>query len=269
MFHRRNKDFFSHESTPLLDTLDRGLRGLTHFRGRKNLNNEERIISLIGSGIMLASSIRRRDWMRLVSALVSGGLAFRGLTGHCSLYESLDMDTTRKPLRQELKRPLKRAGRVMRGWSDYSSHVVDSIVVRKPVEEVYTFWRDFANLPRFMNHLKAVRMLDDTRSEWTAYGPLGTEITWLAEINEEEKNKRIAWQSIDNEHLVNSGRVEFFPLNNTTTNVTVSIQYQPPGGKVGEKVASFLVNTHPAEQVRESLHTVKALLEKPSAAKGY
>jgi uncharacterized membrane protein len=41
-----------------------------------------------------------------------------------------------------------------------------SVTVRRPVEEVYAFWHDFTNLPRFMRHLESVQMLDERRSHW-------------------------------------------------------------------------------------------------------
>ena len=67
--------------------------------------------------------------------------------------------------------------------------------------EAYRLWRNFENLPRFMAHLAAVRVLDDRRSEWTAKGPLDSCVRWSAEITEDKPNRRIAWRSLPGSQL--------------------------------------------------------------------
>ena len=47
------------------------------------------------------------------------------------------------------------------------------VTINKPPEELYAFWRDFDNLPKFMNHLESVTAQDDTHSHWVAKAPLG------------------------------------------------------------------------------------------------
>src|SRR4051794_10677369 len=55
-------------------------------------------------------------------------------------------------------------------WSG-AVHVRKSVTINRPAEELYRFWRDFDNLPRFMTHLEEIRKLDDKRSHWKAKGP--------------------------------------------------------------------------------------------------
>src|SRR2546421_11677855 len=76
--------------------------------------------------------------------------------------------------------------------SDYSGLVqVHTITINRKPEEVYRFWRNFQNLPRFMEHLESVEVIDDRRSHWVAKAPAGTRVEWDAEIVEEIPNKLI------------------------------------------------------------------------------
>lgn len=60
--------------------------------------------------------------------------------------------------------------------------------------------RDF---PRFMNNIKEVRQLDDSRLLWTAE-VAGREHSWEAKILEQEPNRRVTWRAT--EGLQNSAR---------------------------------------------------------------
>ncbi|MBV9775214.1 MAG: SRPBCC family protein, partial [Gemmatimonadetes bacterium] len=108
-----------------------------------------------------------------------------------------------------------------------------SITVERPVEEVYGFWRDFTNLPRFMGHLKSVRVTGAGRSHWTAEGPAGTSAEWDAETTEDRPNERISWRSVGASDLYHAGTVHFRSAGTGRgTMVTVEMQYAPPGGKI-------------------------------------
>jgi hypothetical protein len=69
--------------------------------------------------------------------------------------------------------------------------VHEALTIARPPAEVYAFFRDFQNLPRFMSHLESVRV-DNGHSHWCAKGPLGTRIEWDAEIVEDLPGKHIS-----------------------------------------------------------------------------
>jgi len=46
--------------------------------------------------------------------------------------------------------------------------VKKAITVNRLPDELYQFWHNFENLPRFMEHLEAVRVTGAGRSHWTA-----------------------------------------------------------------------------------------------------
>ena len=128
-------------------------------------------------------------------------------------------------------------------------------------EQAYGMWRNFESLPRFMAHLKSVRMLDNGRSEWVALGPMDREIRWTAEVTEDVRNQRIAWRSLPGSDLETSGWVEFTPHpEGRGIFVTAEVGYRAPGGSLATGVAAMF-GKHPEFVVREDVRRFKALLE--------
>ena len=138
-----------------------------------------------------------------------------------------------------------------------------AISINKPREEVYTFWRDFRNLPRFMIHLQDVQVLDERRSHWATRAPLDKSdtIEWDAEIVDDRANELIAWQSLPGALVPNQGAVTFAPApDNRGTEVRVDMAYEIPGGPVGELIAKLL-GEDPKRQVYDDLRALKQVLE--------
>jgi uncharacterized membrane protein len=135
------------------------------------------------------------------------------------------------------------------------------ITVRRPVEEVYSFWHNFENLPRFMYHLETVQQTGDRRSHWVAKGPAGTTVEWDAEITEDRPNELIAWRSLEGSDVDNQGVVRFEPApGDRGTIVRVEIEYNPPGGIIGASIAK-LFGREPGQQVQDDLRRFKQLIE--------
>jgi uncharacterized membrane protein len=146
-------------------------------------------------------------------------------------------------------------------WPGFIGHA--SITVNRSREEVYRYWRDFANLPYFMRYLDSVHVdaSDERRSHWRAKGPLGMPVEWDAEIVEERASELIAWRSVDVADVPNRGKVRFVPApGGRATEIHVEIQYYPPGGVIGKSVAT-LFGTAPEREIREDLRRLKQVLE--------
>lgn len=140
-------------------------------------------------------------------------------------------------------------------------HVQKSFTIMKPVAEVFSFWRNFENLPRIMTHLENVRVIDNRYSHWTARGPMNTHLEWDAEILDERENEFIVWRSKAGADIENRGSVQFFSaLNGGATEISVALDYVPPAGKLGAAFAK-LFGEEPEQQVREDLRHFKALME--------
>jgi uncharacterized membrane protein len=118
--------------------------------------------------------------------------------------------------------------------------VKSAITIGRPIGEVYGFWRNFENLPRFMSHLESVQMLDDRRSHWTALGPAGMRVEWDAETVEDRPDELISWRSLSGGQVDTAGYVRFQQApGNRGTEIFVEMRYDPPGGVVGASIAKL------------------------------
>jgi uncharacterized membrane protein len=139
--------------------------------------------------------------------------------------------------------------------------VTKAVTIRRSPAEIYAFWRSFQNLPRFMYHLQDVRVIDDRRSHWVVKAPAGKSVEWDAEIVEDQPNERIAWRSLPDADVPNSGWVEFKPApGGRGTEVHVALRYDPPAGKLGALVAK-LFGEEPSQQIGDDLRRLKQLME--------
>jgi uncharacterized membrane protein len=103
--------------------------------------------------------------------------------------------------------------------------------------------------------------LDNRRSRWTAYGPANSLVEWTAEIVAERDNEIIAWRSIEGSEVKVDGSVEFrTAAGNRGTIVDATIQYRPPAGVLGSKVAKSF-GKDPGFLMEQDLRRFKALIE--------
>jgi uncharacterized membrane protein len=204
------------------------------------------LMDLAFLGRALRSDDSERGRVAVATAAVLGVTLLDVLTGR-----SLASDTEREePGRTE--GAASEAGRV---------HVKEQITIGLPPEELYRFWRDFQNLPVFMEHLQSVRVIDDRRSRWTARAPAGSSVEWEAEITEDRPNERISWRSTADADVPNSGSVRFAPApGGRGTEIHVELRYDPPGGKLGALVAK-LFGEEPSQQVAGDLRRLKQVME--------
>jgi len=135
--------------------------------------------------------------------------------------------------------------------------VAEAITISRSPEELYRFWRDSHNLPRFMKHLESVQATGDKRSHWVAKAPAGTTVEWDAEITQDRPNELIAWRSLDGGDVDNVGSVRFERApGGRGTVVKVSMRYSPPAGAIGAGVAR-LFGEAPEWQIKDDLRRLK------------
>jgi uncharacterized membrane protein len=130
--------------------------------------------------------------------------------------------------------------------------------VEAPVAQVYAYWRDFSNFPSFMPDVQEVTVTGPTTSHWKVSGPLGKSVEWDAEIVEDLPNQRIAWRSVGDSQVDNAGAVRFDDRG-TSTNIEVSLEYNPPAGKAGELVAELFKD--PDKQVQRAVENFRRVVE--------
>ncbi|MFN0051983.1 MAG: DUF2892 domain-containing protein [Planctomycetales bacterium] len=58
-----------------------------------NVGGAERVVSTVAGGMVLLYGLSKLSLSTIVAAVAGGGLLYRGLTGHCSAYQALDIST--------------------------------------------------------------------------------------------------------------------------------------------------------------------------------
>jgi uncharacterized membrane protein len=220
-----------------------------HAEGPLNVADPERLISLIAGGVLALHGLSRRSAVGAIEALVGSALVERAVTGHCRVYGALGMSTAPEAGAPEAS-PARRMLLVQQ------THTIS----RDP-DALYAAWRNFAGLPRFMRHLESVTVLDERRSRWVARAPFGRTVEWEAEITEDVPGSRIAWHSVEGSEVAHAGSVHFerAPAGRGTE-VQVSLEYAPPGGELGAKLARFL-HEEPEHQIKDDLRHFKQWME--------
>ena len=215
-----------------------------------NVSEPERFISVLGGGALIAHGLRQKSLSGLGLAAIGGALLYRGTTGHCDLYQTLGINSARR-----------RSGRNISVPYETGVRIDKTILIGKAPDEVYRYWRNLENLPRFMTHLESVQELDNKHSYWVAKAPVGRTVAWKAEIINEIENRLIGWRSLAGSDIDNAGSVHFrVGPGGKGTEVKVSLQYNPPGGSVGAWFAK-LFGEEPSQQIEQDLRRLKELLE--------
>jgi uncharacterized membrane protein len=136
----------------------------------------------------------------------------------------------------------------------------ETVTINRPAQELYDFWRDFTNLPQFMDNIKSVEKLGSKRSHWVIKAPAGTSVEFDSRVVDDVPGKLIAWESEEGATVPNRGRVEFNQTSSGATVVRTAISYDPPAGAAGRMIAK-LFQREPAMQAREDLARFKELME--------
>lgn len=210
-----------------------------------NVGQNERILSAAAGAFLLSSGLNNlfsSPLSALVKTALGGVLLYRGASGHCPVYSSM--------------------GKTKNVSHTSAINIRTSLVVNKPKDEVYAFWRKLENLPLFMKHLASVTEIDSKHSHWEAVilGNIG-KIKWNAEIVKEEEGYLIGWQSIPNSMINNAGKVMFHDaMGGQGTELEVVISYHPPAGELGSGAAKLL-NPVFEKLIRQDVMNFKEYIE--------
>ena len=213
---------------------------------KPKISSTARWTSTIAGAALAAAGYRRSN---RALGLLGLGLIARGASGWCPATAA--MNARSHDFEEPTKRYLGGPGGVI---------VEAEVTIHRPVSEVYSYWRNLENLPRFMEHLEEVTVTDRSRSHWVARGPLGVTVEWDAEIINDIPPTLLSWKSVGQSEVVSAGSVRFKPVGEQATHVKVKLQYDPPAGKVGATVA-WLLGEDPQHQITEDLRRFKQLLE--------
>jgi uncharacterized membrane protein len=138
--------------------------------------------------------------------------------------------------------------------------IAQAVTINRPAAELYAYWRDFTNLPSFMDNIVRIEPVDAQRTHWVVKAPGGRTVEWDAILTEDVDGQVLGWTSAEGADIPNSGRVEFRDAGDRGTVVRATIAYDPPGGTIGQIVAK-LFQREPKIQARRDLRRFKQLME--------
>ena len=246
--------------TPDTFAADRG-RNMTTAAAAKhpdkhiNVGGTERKVSVgVGVGLVGLGLLRGK-----LSGLALAGLgvlvANRGLTGHCSTYEKLGVNTAAGD------RPDPEA------LYEGGVKIEEAVTINKPAGELYDYFRDLTNQPEFMPHVERVDVESEGvggRSHWVTKGPAGTKVEYDAETINDEPGRLIAWRSVGGADVDHAGSARFVDApGGKGTEVRLNIEYLPPAGFVGRFGSKLLrlIGQAPQNDVRQGLRNFKQIME--------
>src|SRR5687768_2733663 len=174
--------------------------------------------------------MRRKRWVRIAAATMVAGAAMPAVL-----------------------RWLRRTGSARR-----SVDMRMTVVVERPVAEVFEFCRDFENFPRIVDVLLSVEDFQDRRSHWAVRSPKGHAIEWDAVVTKYVPNSVIAWESVPGAVVNAGGVMRFAPLSANETRLDISLTYQPRHTGLNEALHA-LINAPNTTKIRGEL--VKAARE--------
>jgi uncharacterized membrane protein len=146
------------------------------------------------------------------------------------------------------------------GWGGRRSiEFIKTLHIAAPLEEVFAFWSNFENFPKFMRNVRAVRKNADDSWHWEVAGPLGARVQWDSTVTQLVPNEVISWATVPGAQVQHAGRVRF-QKEGDGTRLQVEMGYNPAGGALGHAVAS-LFGADPLTEMDEDLMRLKAYFE--------
>jgi uncharacterized membrane protein len=230
-----------------------GFRKQGPDEGPTNVGKTERRLSAVIGALLLGSLAIKgwpAKWARLGFGLV---MIERAITGFCTPYKLLGITSVQPEEGRAVSLPLERG-----------LEIEQAVTVNRPRDEVYAYWRELSNLPKFMRHLESVTETGDAasgsaHSRWVAKAPVTVE--WEAEITTERPGELIGWRSVESATVKNAGSVRFKDApGGRGTEVHVYLEYQPVAGPAGQAAAKLMQQVT-LQQVRMDLGRFKAMLE--------
>ena len=214
-----------------------------------NVGDVERWASTIGGTLCVVQGLRSRSLLGVALAVLGGGLIYRGVSGHCGAYQALKIDTTGK--HRSAADQHVHDGRLIK-------HVT---VIERPAQELYDYWRNVENAPRFMTGVESVTKTGPDRSHWVSAGPFGKTFEWDSEVFHDEPGRLFAWKTLPGADVAHAGAIKFEPnTGGRGTVVTIEVNYEPPAGMLGVAVAKLL-GQDPDAMTKENLRQFKQLME--------
>ena len=216
-----------------------GETGTVHITNPEKNESNNRTLAAAGGAFLAILGLKRGGLLGTLAAAAGGALVYKGTSGKWP-WEAVNLDSAAKT----------------------DIDISTSVVINEPKEVLYAYWRNLENLPNFMKHLEEVDEVTEKRSRWKARIPGGLgNLEWEAEIIEEIENSLLAWRSLPDSEVQNSGEVRFEDVpGGIGTRVKTRISYRPPAGDLGE-LAAKAFNPAFSNIVKQDLKRFKDFVE--------
>lgn len=208
-----------------------------------DIGDDQRALSAF-AGSLLLYFVSKKHKVNSLLLLGGGYLLYRAVSGHC-------------PITAALKRRDRPGANV---------NIRTYVIVNRPREDVYAFWRRLENWPLFMRHLENVDELDDRTSVWKLKMPGMGDIRWEAKIVKDEKDEELSWHSVEGAPLESTGKINFSDTPGGATRIHVLLSYRAPSGVLGEKLSQLLTPAF-RNTVEEDIRNFKHYFENAGIVK--
>jgi uncharacterized membrane protein len=260
-------------SGPILaDEVDRLLKQVSSMRGVRTVENRlqvhqsaESVPGLQGQPALRKAGqvpdIAQSNWSpttRFMAGTAGGALALYGAKQLNLLGAAIGAVGTAILTRALTNIEFKRLTGIGAGRRAIDIHKI--INVAAPVEDVFAFWANYQNFPRFMSNVRQVQETGDNRSHWVVAGPAGVPIEWNAIVTNYVPNQSLGWKTAPGSPIAHAGIVRFEPNPDGSTRVEVRMTYNPVAGALGHTVAS-LFGADPKSEMDADLMRMKSMIE--------
>lgn len=214
----------------------------------QNLGPTERVISAVAGTVLGLAAAKRGGIAGVALGMAPSAPVARGATGAAPI---------KRLAGQNLD---ERAAAERSGW-DAAAVVSRAVTINATRQQLYDRFRDFSQLPSFMENVDSITVTDPTHSHWVVKAPGGMTVEWDAIITVDRPGELISWKAAPGASIDNHGTVEFrdAPLHRGTE-VHLTVIYRPPGGAIG-RLAAKLTQLEPGIQARRDLKRFKMLVE--------
>lgn len=201
--------------------------------------------SLVAGGLLGLVALKKRGLLGLFGAGVAAGLVYRGA---------------------------QQNGLLQGGWKRQFLHTRTrrlvpfqrQIIIDRPPDEVYRFWRNLENLAIFLPRIRDVKILDKTRSRWELKLADNFNLEWTARFIEEEPGRLLVWQVEEPSDLYHEGWISFESLREgRSTRMTVRLYILAPGGEAGARLMKWLESS-PVRFFADDIQRFRKILESSS-----
>jgi uncharacterized membrane protein len=139
-------------------------------------------------------------------------------------------------------------------------HLQTTLLLDRPVHEVFTFCQDFENFPHIIQSLQRIVDYRDGRSHWEVSSPTGEVVAWDAEVTKYVPNTVIAWQSLRDAVVDCGGVLRFSPTDTDGTRLEIDVHYDPLRTGLTEALRALL-DTPREVQLRADLDRANFYLQ--------